>query len=111
MATTWKELVKGTALTGTAALMYTAPALTFATIQAAAVTNSTAGAVAVNVYIVPSGQSVGNAYRVLSQNVEAGATGNLSGLVNHKLEPGATIYADGNGLNLTISGAEYVPNT
>lgn len=111
MATIWKELVKGTALTGTSALMYTAPALTSATIQAASATNPTAGAVAVNIFLVPVGQSVGAAYRILSQNVPAGATANLSAIVNHKLEPGAMLYADGNGMNLTVSGAEYVPNT
>lgn len=111
MAANWKELVKGTALTGTSALMYTAPALTSTAIQAASATNGTAGAVAVNVFLVPVGQSVGAAYRILSQTVLAGGTANLSAIVNHKLEPGAMIYADGNGLNLTISGTEYVPNT
>lgn len=111
MATTWKELVKGTALTGTSALMYTAPVLTSTSIQAAAVTNPTAGAVTVNIFLVPVGQSVGAAYRILSQNVAAASTANLSSIVNHKLEPGAMLYADGNGTNLTISGAEYVPNT
>ena len=111
MATIWKELVKGTALTATPALMYTAPVLTSATIQAASVTNGTAGAVAANVYLVPVGQTAGAAYRILSQNVPAGATANLSAIVNHKLEPGAMLYADGDGMNLTVSGAEYVPNT
>lgn len=111
MATPWKQLVKGTALTGTSALMYTAPALTSATIQAAAVNNSTAGAVTVNIFLVPAGQSVGPAYRIASKNVAAASVGNLSEIVNHKLEPGAAIYADGNGMTLTISGAEYVPNT
>ncbi len=111
MATLWKELVKGTGLTGTSALVYTAPNLTYAAIQAATATNATAGAVAVNVFLVPVGQSVGAAYRILNQNVPAGTTANLSAIVNHKLEPGAMLYADGNGLNLTISGTEYVPNT
>jgi hypothetical protein len=110
MATVWKELVKGTNLTGTSALVYTAPSLTSATIQAAAITNPTAGAVVVNIFLVPVGQSVGASYRILSQIIPAASTGNLSAIVNHKLEPGAMLYADGNGMSLTISGAEYVPN-
>jgi len=106
---TWKELVKGVPLTGAAASVYTAPALTYATIQAASVNNSTAAAIAVNVYLVPSGEAQGNGYRIASRSVPAGGVLSLSELVNHKLEPGAQLYADGDGLSLTISGSENVP--
>lgn len=111
MATAWKELVKGTPLTGAPANLYTAPAGTSATIQAASVTNGLASVVIVAFYIVPVGQSVGAAYRVASRSVPASGVAQFYELINHKLEPGASIYAEGNGTYVTISGAEYVPNT
>jgi hypothetical protein len=111
MATTWRELVKGAALTGSPTSVYTAPALTFSTITAASANNSTASAITVNIYLVPAGQTVANAYRIASKAVAANSTGQFPEIVNHKLEPGAQIFGDGAGANITISGAEYVPNT
>jgi hypothetical protein len=111
MSTTWKELVKGVALTGTPASLYTAPAATYATVTAGSANNSTAAAIVLNVYLVPNGQPQSNAYRILTKNIAAASTAQLPEIVNHKLEPGAQLYADGNGATITISGAENVPNT
>ncbi|GAA0532437.1 hypothetical protein [Pigmentiphaga daeguensis] len=111
MATNWKELVKGAALTGTAASVYTAPAATQTTIQAASATNATGAPITVAIYVVPSGEAFDAKYRVALCNVPAGGVSTPWQAINHKLEAGAQIYADGNGANLTISGAEYLPNT
>jgi hypothetical protein len=111
MATTWKELVKAAVLTATPASVYTAPALTYATITAASANNATASGVVTNLYIVPPGVAFAAGQRVASKTVAANSAGQFPEIVNHKLEPGAQIYADGLAVTLTISGAENVPNT
>lgn len=111
MATTYKELVKGASLTATAASLYTAPTATSASIQAASANNPSAGVVTLNVYKVPSGRSADGTTRIASKNVAAGATAQFPELVNHKLEPGTQIYADGNGCAISVSGIEYVKDS
>jgi hypothetical protein len=110
MTTTYRELVKAAALTGTAASLYTAPPSTSAAVHAASVNNPTAGVVTVNVYKVASAGAAGVTNKLVSKSVPPGATAQLPELVNHKLEPGSQIYADGNGCYLNISGVEYVQN-
>lgn len=109
MATKYKEMVKGVTLTGTAASLYQAPTLTSAAIHAASGNNPTGGAVTVNVYKVPSGSAADGTTKLVSKTVAAGKTVQFPELVNHKLEPGTQIYADGNGCTLNISGIEYAP--
>jgi hypothetical protein len=110
MATKYKEMVKAAALTGTAGTaLYAAPALTYGSIHAASANNPTGGAVTVNLYKVPAGQSAGNATRIASRNVQAGSQAPLLDAINHKLEPGTQLFADGNGCFLNVSGVEYTP--
>ncbi|MDR5802132.1 hypothetical protein [Caballeronia sp. LZ001] len=109
MATKYKEMVKAATLTGTAATYYTAPVLTYAAIHAVSANNPTAGAVTVNVYKVPTSAAADGTTRLASKIVPAGRPMQFPELVNHKLEPGTQIYADGNGCSLNISGIEYVP--
>jgi hypothetical protein len=113
MSTTWKQLVAGSALIGTPDGLYTVPGSTYATIQNASASNPTAGVIVVQVYLVPSGGAVGDAFRVANRSVPANSVVNLYELVNAKLAPGGQIYAMGvgNGAFLNISGAEYIPNS
>lgn len=111
MTTTYKELVKGVTLTGAAASLYTAPAATSASIQAASANNPTAGALTLNVYKVPVGRSADATTRIAAKNILAGATAQFPELVNHKLEPGTQLYADGNGCSISVSGIEYVKDS
>jgi hypothetical protein len=108
MTTTYKELVKGASLTGTAVSLYVAPAATSASVQAASANNPTAGVVTLNVYKVPSGRIADGTTRIAAKTILAGATAQFPELVNHKLEPGTAIYADGNGCSISVSGIEYV---
>jgi hypothetical protein len=108
MTTTYKELVKGASLTGSSVPLYTAPTATSASIQAASANNPTAGVVTINVYKVPSGRVADSSTRIASKNVAADATAQFPELVNHKLEPGTQIFANGNGCALSVSGIEYV---
>lgn len=109
MATTWKKLVQGGTVTGTATAFYTAPGGTYATIQAASVNNPTAGVVVVNFYRVIAAGSATTANKIASRSVPAGATSQFPELVNVKFEPTDQLFADGNGTFLNVSGAEYVP--
>lgn len=108
MPTTYKELVKAATLTGTAASLYTAPASTSAAIHAAAVNNPTAAAVTVNVYKVPTSLAADGTTKIASKAVPAGVPISLTDLINHKLEPGTRIFADGAGCTLNISGVEWI---
>lgn len=109
MTTTAKRLVPGSALTGSAATYYTAPTLTRAVTKSAQLTNTTAGAVACTVYIVPSGGAAGATNTVISaRSVAAGETYNCPEMINQVIEAGGTIQALGNGVTLTVSGIEIV---
>jgi hypothetical protein len=108
MPTTYKELVKAAVLAAAPASLYTAPALTSAAIHAASANNPTAAPVAISVYKVPSGGAAGATTKLAAKTVAAGMTAQFPELVNHKLEPGTQIFADGLGCSLNISGVEYV---
>lgn len=109
MATKYKEMVKAATLTGSAASYYTAPTLTSGAIHAASGNNPTGGAVTINVYKVPSGGAADGTTKLVSKTAQAGKTIQFPELVNHKLEPGTQIFADGNGCTLNVSGIEYTP--
>lgn len=109
MTTTAKRLVSGSQLTGSAATYYTAPTLTKTIIKSAQLTNTTAGAVACTVYLVPSAGTAGATNTVISaRSIAAGETYNCPELVNAVLEAGGTIQALGLNVTLTASGAEIV---
>lgn len=111
MAVQWKELVAGATLTGSLASIYESAGATYTAIHAASINNPTNAVVQVDIHIVPAGGSAGPANRVAVKNVLPETTGQAPELVNHKLEPGARIFAVGNGAFITISGATSVPNT
>lgn len=106
---TYKEMVVGQTLTASAVVYYTAPANTAATIHAATVNNPTVAAVVVNLYKVPAAGTAGGPNKIATRTVPAGQTVTLFDALNHKLQPGTQIYADGLGLGLNVSGVEYIP--
>ncbi|WP_315809455.1 hypothetical protein [Pseudomonas sp. C9-3] len=105
----YKEMVAGQLLTASAVAYYAAPANTAAAIHAATVNNPTAAAVVCNLYKVPAAGTAGGPNKIATRTVPAGGTVTLFDAVNHKLQPGTQLYADGLGLGLNISGVEYIP--
>lgn len=103
----WKQLCQAV-LTGTAAMVYTAPTATAAAIHQASVWNPTAGVLTLKVYIVPAAGAAADATEVWQLNVPATTTLSIPQLIGHKLQTGMQIFASGNGMTLTISGAENV---
>lgn len=109
MTTTVKRLVSGSQLTGSAATYYTAGTLTKAVIKSAQLTNTTAGAVACTVYVVPSGGTAGATNTLISaRSIAVGETYNCPELINQVLEAGGFIQALGLNVTLTVSGVEIV---
>jgi hypothetical protein len=109
MSTTTKRLIAGSQLTGTAATYYTVPANTRAVLKAASLTNTTAGAVACTVYLVPSGGSAGASNAIISaKSVAANETYSCPELVNQVLESGYTVQAFGLNVTFMASGIEIV---
>ena len=109
MTTTAKRLVSGSQLTGSAATYYTAPTLTKAVIKSAQLTNTTAGAVACTVYLIPSGGTAGATNTFISaRSIAVGETYNCPELVNAVLEAGGFIQSLGLNVTLTVSGIEIV---
>lgn len=109
MSLTLKRLVSGSQLTGAAATYYTAPTNTKATIKSAVLTNTTGGAVACTVYLVPSAGTAGATNTLISAyNVAAGAAYTCPELINMVIEAGGTIQALGLNVTLVVSGAEVV---
>ncbi len=104
---TWKQLCQAV-LTGTAAIVYTAPVGTSTAIHQASVWNPTSGVVALKIYIAPAAGSAADATTVWNVNVPATTSVPIPQIIGHKLQAGMEIFASGNGLTLTISGAESV---
>lgn len=109
MAITWREMVNGAAMTGSAVSYYVTPTLNTATIQAATVYNPTAGALTVNFYKVPVSRSADATTLICTRSVPSGATVALNETINHKLQAGTQLFATGNGMTLFVSGVEYIP--
>ena len=108
-----KRLVSGSALTGSAATYYTVPTNTNAVIAPKAIIrrmtfcNTTAGAVSVTAYLIPSGGSAAASNTIVSaRSVAAGETWNSPEAEGHVLEAGGFIQALGNGVTLMVSGEE-----
>lgn len=107
MTVTAKRLVNGSQLTGAAATYYTAPASTKAVVKSCAICNTTAGAIAVTVYLVPSGGTAGVTNAVISGlSVAANATYACPELVNQVIEAAGTLQALGANLTIVASGME-----
>ncbi|MDF0500872.1 hypothetical protein POK33_09025 [Burkholderia cenocepacia] len=104
---TWKQLCQSV-LTGSAAAVYTAPTGTVTAIHQVTAWNPTGGVVTLKLYIVPNAGSAADATTVWSTNVPAGAPAQIPQIIGHKLQAGQQLYASGNGVTLTVSGAENV---
>lgn len=104
-----KQLVKGAALTGAAANVYSAPTATSANLHAASVNNPTASAVVVNLYVALVGSTPGAAQLSAKRTIAAGAVTPIAEVANWKIEPGYALFADGNGMFLNVFGTEYLP--
>lgn len=109
MTTTAKRLVSGSQLTGSAATYYTAPSLTRARIQSASLVNTTGGAVACTVHLVPSGGTADATNTIISaRTVADDETYPCPDLINHVIEAGGTIQALGLNVTLVVSGVEII---
>jgi hypothetical protein len=105
---TWKQFSQAV-LTGSAVQQYVAPTGTQSTIQAVSLWNPGASPVSVKFYIVPVAGAETDATTVDTVTVPAGQSAPAPNMVNHKLSAGMMIWALGNGVTCTISGAENVP--
>lgn len=105
-----KRLVDGAQLTAAAAVYYTAPANSLTTISAASVTNTTATARTVTVYLVPTGGTAGAGNVVCSGRVVApGETFNIGGAIGQTLAAGGTLQALSDAATaLTLVASGYV---
>lgn len=110
MTTKYREMVAGQTLTGAAASYYTTPVGTYGAIHAGSICNPTGAVVTVSIYKVPSGGSAASPTKIASKSVAAGATIAVPEVVNHKMEPGTQLFADGLACTLNISGIEYIPS-
>lgn len=95
-------------LTGAAALVYSPAGATAATITAASVWNPTAAPVTVDVFLVPAGGSAIDGTHIDRQVIPATSASTMYNTINQKVAPGASIYALGLGVTLTLGGAESV---
>lgn len=109
MAVTAKRLCTGDVGAGSIGTLYTAPAGARTVIRQAALCNTTAGALTVDAYLVPSGGSATAATQALkSFSVAAGATVEPPGIVGQVIEAGGSLRAQASGAGLTCiaSGSE-----
>lgn len=107
MTVTAKRFINGSSLTASAATYYTAPASAKAVIKALAICNTSGGAIAVTIYLVPNGgtATADNAITA-GVSVAASATYTCPEAVNQVLEAGGMIQAKGALLSIVASGVE-----
>lgn len=95
-------------LTAAAATYYTTPANSATTVSACSVTNTSATARTVTVYLVPTGGAAGPENAVCSaRTVAPGETFNVPGAIAQTIPAGATLQAmsdAGGALSLVASG-------
>jgi hypothetical protein len=108
-----KRLISGSQLTGSAATYYTVPTNTNAVISPKAVItrlilcNTTAGAVACTVYLVPSGGAAGVTNTITSaKSIAVGETWCCPEAEGQVLEAGGFIQAKGLDVTIMCSGHE-----
>jgi hypothetical protein len=97
------------ALTGTIAIVYTAPAQSRAFFKQMSVANTTSAAITVNIHLVPYGVAVATANAIYYEySIAANTTLNWTG--THILNAGDSIQAKASttGITLTASGGEAV---
>lgn len=109
MTVTARRLVPGSQLTAAALPYYTAPAGTRAVLKSVDLCNTTAGAVAVTVHLVPSGGAASAANTLINAlSLAANATYTCPELVNQVIEAGGSLQALGLNVTLVASGVEIV---
>ena len=108
MAVNRKQLIEPQALTATVATVYTVPALFTTQLSAVTVSNPTAGAVALDLHIVPSGGSADATNKVIpAKTLAANETYTCPEMTAQTLPAGTTIQASGLGLVVFASGVEF----
>jgi hypothetical protein len=107
MATTASRLISGSQMTGTAATYYTSPASTKTVIKALTLVNTTAGAVACTVYLVPNAGSPGASNAVVNaRTLAVNESYTCPESINHVLEAGGYISAFGLNVTIVASGVQ-----
>lgn len=105
MAVNWKTLYQGV-LGSVAAATYSPGAALQGAVHTANLWNPTASAVTCNFYLVPNGGTAADATRIARVSVPATSHLAVADVINTKVINPSALYADGNGVTLTITGAE-----
>lgn len=113
MTMTPTRLVNGSQIAASATTYYTASDGK-TRIDACALTNTTAGAVTVTMYLVPSGGSASASNCILSaRSIPAGTTFNVTSAIGQWLDTGGTLQAlasSATSVTLVASGVVYTPS-
>lgn len=97
------------AITGSIATLYTVPASTRAFVKDMDICNTTAGALTVDVHLVPSGGSAGTSNAILyGYSINGNATLQWTGTQIMNAGDTIQVKASGLGCTVTASGAEAV---
>lgn len=103
MSTTSKPIINAKDCEIALTTQYTTPASTRTQIDKFTVTNVTAGALTIDVHLVPSGGTADATNKIISaKSIAAGADESLSALAGHTLKAGDFISAVASGSGLTI---------
>lgn len=107
-----KRLVSGSQIAATATPYYTVPANTVTTISACTLTNTTASAITVSMYLVPDLGTVGVTNCVLSgKTVAAGESYNVVSVIGQSLAAAGTLQAvAGAAASVTLIASGYETN-
>lgn len=111
MGAKWREIISGVTLNAAPSLLFTAPELTYESIQQATVFNPTASPVVFTLYKVTFPLGVGDSTLICRRTIPAGQCVQANEAINHKLEPGTALHASGAALTFNVSGVEYVSGT
>ena len=105
MSVNWKTLTQSV-LTGTAASVYAPAAGKQGAVHSANAWNPTAAPVVVNFFLVPNAGTADDKTHVRQVTVPAGKSIPIPDILNLKVANPTALFADGNGVTLTITGAE-----
>lgn len=105
MAVNWKTLSQSV-LGGTAAAIYIPAVQKQGVIHTANAWNPTGAAVTLNVYLVPNAGLANDSTRVHQVSVPAGKSIQVPEIIGLKIANPSEIFADANGVTLTLTGAE-----
>lgn len=107
MAISWLTLAQ-TVLTGSAATIYTSPVGTQTSVHTAQLWNPTGAPVVVDIFVLPVSGSAADGTHVDRITVPATSAATSYGLINQKMSTGQALSALGNGVTITVSGAQSV---